>query len=118
MTTVLTLLTPNEQGQHPDAIQQWLVDNNIDTSNLAPGWISIERDDNGDNASDGDGHDGRTEDDKSRKGDTFIRYHAFKRDTAGNRIPDPDGRNQAWVEERTAPLSAELPDLGGDNENP
>lgn len=112
MTTVLTLLTRAEQHTHQTVIDQWLIDNHIDTSNLAPGWISVERDDNGDNASDGDGHDGRTEDDSARKGDTFIRYFAFKRDTNGDRIPDPDGRNQSWVEERTAPLSAELPELG------
>lgn len=138
MTTVLTLLTRDEQHAHQAVIDQWLVDNHIDTSNLAPGWISIERNDNGDDAGTGTGTDGPDQDDtddadagssknadsgKSRKGDKgdkggkdkdadgdlFIRYHAFKRDTAGNRIPDPDGRNQSWVEERTTPLTAELP---------
>lgn len=111
MTTVLTLLTRNEQDTHHDAIQQWLVDNNIDTSNLAPGWISIERNDNGDNAGTGTGTDGAGQDDSKPEGDLFIRYFAFKRDTNGDRIPDPDGRNGSWIEERTTPLATELPDL-------
>lgn len=112
MTTVLTLLTRNEQDTHRDQIQQWLVDNNVDTSNLAPGWISIERNDNGDNAGTGTGKDGANNgDDTEPEGDLFIRYFAFKRDSAGNRIPDPDGRNGSWVEERTTPLATELPNL-------
>lgn len=112
MTTVLTLLTREEQHTHQATIEQWLVDNHIDVSNLAPGWISIERADNGDNAGTGTGKDGANQDDDAEpEGDLFIRYFAFKRDTNGNRIPDPDGRNGSWIEERTTPLATELPDL-------
>jgi len=125
MTTVLTLLTRDEQHAHQAVIDQWLVDNHIDTNNLAPGWISIERADNGDDAGTGTGTDGPDNDDtdgqgsdadKDAEGELFIRYHAFKRDTAGNRIPDPDGRNQSWVEERTTPLATELPAFNDNTE--
>jgi hypothetical protein len=95
--TVLRLIRKPEIEQHRAALCQWLTDNGIDPTTVADRWLSIEHE---------------------ADGQTVIRYPAYKLDPSGRRSIDPDNCNQAWTEQRTTPMTVELPPYQQQSEAP
>ncbi|MER7155433.1 hypothetical protein [Streptomyces lydicus] len=88
MTTVLALYRPDDIAEYREALCEWIKVNGLDPKAVSDRWISVEE------------HDGRR----------VIRYRAFKHTPDGRRLVDPDDPDQAWTEERTAPLLTDLPE--------
>jgi hypothetical protein len=86
VTVVLRLIREAEIEANREALCDWLHTNDVDPKHVVDHWLSIER------------HDDQT----------VIRYRQYKTTEDGSRLVDPDHDDQAWSEERTAPLRVEL----------
>lgn len=87
MTVVMRLIRSPEVEQRREALADWLAANGIDPKRVAPLWLSIERE---------------------ADGQTVIRYRHVKTTPEGRHIVDPDDSNRVWTEQRTVPLIVEL----------
>lgn len=90
MTTVLRLIRASEIALHRAQLCDWLTANGIDPKTVRDTWISVEE------------IDGSA---------PVIRYPAFKVDSNGRRMVDPDDETQSWTEQRTGALTVALPEL-------
>ncbi|MGA5635067.1 hypothetical protein [Streptomyces lydicamycinicus] len=88
MTTVLALYRSTDIAEHREALCEWIKVNGIDPKVVSDRWISVEE----------------------QGGRRVIRYRALKHTPDGRRLVDPDDPDQAWAEERTAPLLTGLPE--------